>query len=275
MTIQLNNVYNIPCEEGIEQLRDNNIFADCIVTSPPYNVNLGDNKFNKNPYDLYKDNKEHIKYISWLKSIFQECQNILNPGSTVCINIGDGKNGNVPTHSDIIQFMSKELDYIPVATVIWDKGNCSNRTSWGSWMSPSNPSFPTPFEYVLIFRYKDRNHKGQKECVTVTRDEFIQNSLAIWKFGTEKLSKVGHPAAFPIELPKRCIQQLTYKNDVIVDIFSGSGTTAVAAKGLGRQYIGFELSLDYHQLAINRLEKIKEGELLPIEYNNSFVTQLF
>jgi DNA modification methylase len=271
----VNTLYNTPCEEGIQLLKDSNVFADLICCSPPYNVNLGDNKYNKNPYDLYKDNKDHTEYISWLKNIFSDCQDILKEGATVCINIGDGKNGGVPTHSDIIQFMSKDLNYIPVTTIIWDKGNCSSRTSWGSWQSPSNPSFPTPFEYILIFRYKDRNHTGNKEDITVTRDEFITNSLAIWKFGTEKLSKVGHPAAFPLELPKRCIQQLTYKGDLVIDIFSGAGTTAMAAKGLCRQYIGFELSAQYHALANQRISTITEGEFLSIEYNNTFSTKLF
>jgi len=271
----LNSLHNIPCEEGIQLLKDKGFLVDMICCSPPYNVNLGDNKYNKKPYDLYKDNKDHKEYINWLTTIFSDCQSILKEGATVCINIGDGKNGSVPTHSDIIQFMSKQLEYVPVTTIIWDKGNCSNRTSWGSWLSPSNPSFPTPFEYILVFRYKDRHHNGNKEDITVLKDEYITNSLALWRFGTEKLSKVGHPAAFPLELPKRCIQQLTYKGDTVVDIFSGSGTTAMAAKGLGRQYIGFELSAQYHDLASQRIETINEGELLSVETATTFSAKLF
>lgn len=270
----INQVHNITCEEGIQRLKDQGIKADCIVTSPPYNVNLGDNKYNKNPYDMYKDNKDHWEYIKWLKGIFSECQFILKEGASVCINIGDGRNGNVPTHSDIIQFMSRDLEYIPVTTIIWNKKNCSSRTAWGSWLSPSNPSFPTPFEYILVFRYKDRNHKGNKEDITVTSDEFVDNSLAYWKFGTEKLSKVGHPAAFPIELPKRCIQQLTYAGDTVIDIFSGSGTTAMAARGLHRNFIGFEMSKDYYELSLNRLNSIEPGSLIN-KREISFTTKLF
>ena len=67
------------------------------------------------------------------------------------INIGDGQNGRVPTHSDVIQMMTRDLDFVPFGTIIWNKNQTSPRTAWGSWMSPSCPSFPTPFEYILIF----------------------------------------------------------------------------------------------------------------------------
>jgi DNA modification methylase len=254
--MELNKIYNIPCEEGFAKLKYHNIVVDCIVTSPPYNVDLGNNKYNKNPYDLYRDNKEHNEYIGWLKSIFDVAQCVLRDGATVAINIGDGKNGSVPTHSDIIQFMTRELDYVMVTTVIWKKNNVSNRTSWGSFMSPSCPSFPTPFEFILIFRYKDKYNKSinaSKENITVSKDEFIKNSLAIWEFGAENLKKVGHPAAFSVELPTRVIQQMTYAGDVILDPFMGSGTTAIAAKKLNRNYIGFEISENYYNLAVDRL----------------------
>ncbi len=602
--MKLNQLYNISCEEGIARLKENNVKIDCIITSPPYNVNLGNNKYNKNPYDIYRDNKEHSEYINWLKDIFSSCHDIMKVGGSICINIGDGKNGcydnnteiltssgwklfkylkysdlvltlnpsnhqmewehpsaiqqypydgemfhyktytldlmvtpnhylymenhhtkgwkknqaqhcnqyqfylprtigkwngkkkefidipeiyahnkknkiiiakklhmdtflefagwyisegcvnydtknrhritisqskkvhssnymdiikcinklgynnspsqerniriynkqlcaymekhfgkycenktipthilelpteqlkilfssamkgdgcyhcngqlryyttskkladkmqelalkigyttrisirkdkkhinkdgriiqqkhpsytltfnkqerynidnqkslnkvnykgtvyccstsngiiyvrrngcsvwcgnSVPTHSDIIQFMTKELDYILIATIIWYKQQISNPCSWGSFLSPSCPSFPTPFEYILIFRYKEKKHIGNKIDITVTKEEFITNSRALWTFAPEmKMKQIGHPAAFPEELPYRLIQQLTYKNDTIMDPFSGAGTTALVAKKLERNYIGFELSPVYHNIALKRLE---------------------
>lgn len=245
------NLYNIRCEEGIELLKSNGTKVDCIITSVPYNVDL--------KYSDYQDNKPHDEYINWLKDIFGNCQDIMTVGSTVAINSGDGCNGRIPTHSDIIQFMTKELNYEIVSTVIWDKKTVSRRNTWGSWMKPSCPSFPTPFEYILLFRYEDRHYRKPNGKATVTRDEFIRNSSALWTFKAETtLSKI-HPGAFPEELPSRIIQQMTYEGDLVLDIFSGTGTTAVAAKKLNRRYIGFELSEVYHKFALNRLNSVPDS----------------
>jgi len=249
--ILANNLYNMPCEKGIELIKKAGIKVDCLITSPPYNVGI--------PYANYKDNKPYKDYINWLKELFKSCQDIMTVGGTVAINVGDGKNGSISTHSDIIQFMTRELDYVMVSTIIWSKNTTTSRRSWGSFKSPRCPSFPTPFEYILLFRYKDKYHEGGKEDITVTNKEFIDNSLAIWTIAPEKASKLNHPAPFPLNLPLRIIQQMTYRNDLVLDIFSGSGTTAIAAQMLDRRYIGFELSQEYHKIALNRLEKYSEA----------------
>ena len=242
------------CLQLLKQLPAESI--DLTVTSPPYNVDLGHNRYHKNPYDLYRDNKEHSEYIEWLTTIFAEVQRILKHGGRVAINIGDGKNGAIPTHADVIQFMTKELGYLPMATLIWNKNQTSPRTAWGSWMSPSCPSFPMPFEYVLLFAKGTTKKTGDKSKITVTKEEFVRNSLALWTISPEsKQKEYGHHAMFPVELPSRLIQQLSYEDDVILDIFAGVGTTAVAAKRLSRRYIGFELSPEYCATAIQRLEE--------------------
>jgi site-specific DNA-methyltransferase (adenine-specific) len=114
--IELNTITTGKCEELIPQLKDNSI--DLLITSPPYNVDLGSNKHNKTPYDMYNDNKDHKEYIKWLCNIFREVKPKMVSGGRVCINIGDGKNGQVPTHSDIIQFMSHELKYLLKTTSV-------------------------------------------------------------------------------------------------------------------------------------------------------------
>ena len=231
-------------------------YIDLVVTSPPYNVDLGNNRFHKNPYDLYRDNREHSEYIEWLKTVFAEVQRVLKHGGRVAINVGDGKNGAIPTHADVIQFMTKDLGYLPMATLIWNKNQTSPRTAWGSWMSPSCPSFPMPFEYVLIFAKGTTKKPGDKKKITVTKEEFVTNSLALWTISPEsRQKKFGHHAMFPVELPHRLIQQLSYRDDVVLDIFAGVGTTAIAAKRLGRRFICFELSPEYCKTATQRLEE--------------------
>jgi len=253
MTLELNHIYNVDCIDGMKQLDSNSI--DLIITSPPYNVDLGNNKYHKTSYDLYNDNKEHYEYIMWLKSIFELLYIKMSIGGRVCINIGDGKNGAIPTSSDIIQFM-KELRYIPITHIIWDKSQVGNRTSWGSWLSPSCPSFPTPFEHILVFckESKKLQHNGISD---LTKEEFIEYSLSLWKFAPEiKQKEYNHSAMFPEKLPYRCIKMFSYINDLVLDPFCGVGTTCAVAKRLHRNFIGFDISKKYCELADKRIDNV-------------------
>lgn len=250
----INKIHCGKCEELIPQLPDRSI--DITICSPPYNLDLGNNKYNKNSYDIYQDNKEYWDYISWLKDIFGELKSKLVKGGRVCINVGDKENGKIPTHSHIISFMIHELKYLLKTTIIWNKSQIGNRTSWGSWKSPANPSFPTPFEYVLVFCNEVQEKIGEKEAITVSSEEFITNSLALWTFAPEnRMKKFGHPAMFPPELPRRLIQQLSYKNDIVLDIFSGMGTTCLEAAILKRRWIGLEMSKYYVTRSEKRIKR--------------------
>lgn len=241
------------CIKGIVNLKENSI--DLVVTSPPYNVDLGNNKYNKTPYDLYNDNKEHWEYILWLKSVFEYLYSKMKVGGRICINIGDGRNGNVPTSCDVVSFMT-DLGYIPMTHIIWNKNQVGNRTSWGSFMSPSCPSFPTPFEHLLVFA-KDSRKLSYKGETDLTKEEFINWSSAMWTIAPERnMKKIGHPAMFPEELVLRCLKMFSYKDAVVLDPFSGAGTTALVCKKNNRNYIGFELSKDYCDIAEDRINKI-------------------
>jgi len=242
-------LYHNDCQDAIEHLDNNSV--DLLITSPPYNVNLGNNKFNKSKYNLYQDNKAHANYIFWLETIFLYLYCKLKPGARVVINIGDGKNGRIPTHSDIVQFMIK-IGYIPFTTIIWKKSQIGNRRSWGSWLSPSCPSFPTPFEYILVFS------KGSTKLLTkgesdLERQDFIDWSLALWNIQPEtRMKRIGHPAMFPIEIPCRLIKMLSWKGATVLDIFNGAGSTGVACQMLNRKYIGIEMSEEYCEISVNR-----------------------
>lgn len=246
--MQLNKIYNIDCFEGVDLLEDESV--DLIITSPPYNVDLGNNKYNKNGYDLYDDNKDYRKYIDDLVILFIYLKRKLKSGGRLCINIGDGKNGAIPTHADLIWNLQQY--YIPMTTIIWDKKSTSNRCAWGSWMSPSSPSFPKTFEYILVFA-KDFTKLQYKGETDLTREEFIKWSLVPWVFPGET-KKIGHPAPFPEELPKRCIKMFSWIGATVLDPFAGSGTTLKVAKELDRNFIGFEISPEYCEIANARIK---------------------
>jgi len=249
-------LYHSECEKIIPILDDNSI--DLVVTSPPYNVDLGNNKFNDNPYNLYNDNKDHWEYIHWLRDgIFAPIYSKLKSGGRVAINIGDGKNGRLPTHVDIIHFMTRELNYLPMATLIWRKSQISNRFSWGSYQSPSSPSFPKPFEYIMLFA-KDNVKLQEKGETDLTAREFKEWAFAEWSFAPEtRMKKIGHPAMFPVELPRRLIKMLSWTNATVLDPFNGAGTTGVACNELGRKYIGIEMSKEYCDITVKRINDIR------------------
>jgi len=264
--IKINNnsiLYNGESENIIPELEDNSI--DLVITSPPYNVDLGNNKFNESPYDTYNDNKDHKEYIEWLKDIFEKTYLKLKTGGRIAINIGDGKNGQIPSHSDIIHFMTHDLKYIPMANIIWNKSQIGNRFSWGSYMSPSCPSFPKPFEYIMIFA-KETTKLQEKGETDLTPKEFKEWAFSLWEMTPEtQMNKIGHPAMFPLNLPYRLIKMLSWKNATVLDPFNGAGTTGVACELLKRKYIGIELSKKYCDLTIKRINDIR-----PIEEKDMF-----
>lgn len=245
--IELNSIICGNCMDVMNNIDKSSI--DLIVTSPPYNV---DNS-KMGGYDVYKDNLKHTVFIEFLENVFKKVYGLLKIGGRVVINIGDSKNGAIPTSSDIIQFMSHKLNYLPMTHIIWDKSQTINRCAWGSFASCSSPSFPTPFEHILVFAKGDK--KIQYKGITdLTKDEFIKWSLAIWKFAPEKhQKKIGHPAMFPEELPTRCIKLFSYVGATVLDPFVGAGTTAVSAKNLERNFIGIDLSQKYCDITKRRL----------------------
>jgi len=227
-------------EERLHDLPDR--IVDLTVTSPPYNVDLGNNKFKLDGYDIYNDNQEHQEYINWLHTVFELVYQKTKQGGRCVINIGDGKNGSIPTHAHIINMM-EHIGWYAFATIIWHKHQIGNRLAWGSWKSPSSPSFPTPFEYILVFYKGDKKlqYKGETD---LEKQEFIDWTLAMWEFPGDN-STDWHPATFPEELPRRCIKMLTWKEALVIDPFAGSGTTLKVAKDLGRNYWGCDISPNY------------------------------
>jgi len=265
----INKIFNNKWENIIPQIPDNSL--DIIITSPPYNVNLGSNKIKKDKYDTYDDNMPYEDYLNWMDKLFMECYRVLKCGGRVAINIGDGSNGSIPTHADFIIRMRDKANFIPMTTIIWDKRQIGCSTSWGSYSSPSCPSFPTQFEFILIMAKDTKHHEGNKGKITVDGKEFQRNSRALWDFlpETRMMKEFGHPACFPEELPRRLLQQLTYEDDIVLDPFNGVGTTCTVAKQLNRRYIGIEMSKKYYETSLVRLGAIPKiiknnnGEEIP------------
>lgn len=218
--------------------------AHLMVTSPPYNVGK--------EYDNDLDIEE---YRDLLRGVLCEVYRVLVFGGRACINVANlGRRPYIPLHSIIIEEM-QALSFQMRGEIIWQKAaSAGQSTAWGSWMSASNPTLRDIHEYILVFSKGSMGRKPKGKS-TISKNEFLEYTKSVWTFNTISAKSVGHPAPFPVELPYRLIQLYTYKGDVVLDPFCGSGTTCIAALKTGRQYIGFDNQEEYVNLARRRISE--------------------
>lgn len=229
--------------ERMEELPDNS--AHLMITSPPYNVGKE-----------YDQNLTLKEYREFLKGVWMEVKRVLVPGGRACINIANlGRKPYIPLHAFIVEDML-DLDFLMRGEIIWNKASSgSPSTAWGSWLSAKNPTLRDIHEYILIFSKGmfTRENLGRKS--TISKAEFLEFTKSIWTFSAEPATKVGHPAPFPVELPYRLIQLYTFKGEIVLDPFTGSGQTAIAAIKTNRHYIGYDINEVYVKLAERRINE--------------------
>ena len=247
-------LHNIVINGDSRKLPIPNNCVHLVVTSPPYNASKA-----------YDEDLSLAEYLGLLHEVFSECYRILAPGGRMVVNVANlGRKPYIPLASHINLIMH-EIGFMHRGEVIWDKSaSAGSSCAWGSFQSASNPCLRDIHEYMLMFSKGDyklprtKSERADGRIDTIGRDEFIQQTKSIWSFSTESARRVNHPAPFPIELPKRCIEMFTFLGDVVFDPFLGSGTTAVAAKQAGRVYIGCDISEEYCEIAEQRLESTEE-----------------
>jgi site-specific DNA-methyltransferase (adenine-specific) len=193
------------------------------------------------------------EYKELLGGFINESYRVLEVGGRCCINIANvHRKPYVPVNA-IISTMMVDSGWLMRGEVIWNKASSAGgSTAWGSWRSSTNPTLRDVHEYILIFskgQYK-RNHRSVKN---VKRDDFLEYTKSVWSFPTASARRIGHPAPFSLELPSRLIKLYSFKGDTILDPFMGSGQTGIAALQLGRNYIGYETSKEYVELANRRI----------------------
>ncbi|RDI91122.1 DNA methylase N-4/N-6 domain-containing protein [Thermosipho africanus Ob7] len=220
---------------------------DLIVTSPPYNVEI--------PYNFHNDKITYEDYLIWTEKWLTKAYKLAKPDGRMCLNIPLDKNkgGKQSVYADIV-YLAKKVGWKYQSTIIWNEGNISRRTAWGSWLSASAPYVIAPVETIVIL-YKNVWKKQRKGESDILKNEFIEWTNGLWTFSGESKKRIGHPAPFPLELPKRCIKLFSYVGDVVLDPFLGSGTTVIAAYKLKRKAIGVEIDKKYFELAIERVSK--------------------
>lgn len=231
-----------------------------VVTSPPY--------FAGKEYEESLGERgvpaTYLDYLDLLRDVFSECVRKLEPGGRIAVNVANlGRRPYRSLSADVIGILQDELRLLLRGEIIWVKqrgatGSCA----WGSFQRPGNPVLRDLTERVIVAskgRFdravpaKQRARDGLPSEASMTREDFMENTLDVWEIPAESATRVGHPAPFPIELPARLIELYTYREDLILDPFIGSGTAAVAAVRSGRHFVGYDLDGSYVTLAEARV----------------------
>jgi len=243
---KLNKIY-CKSSESMDEIPDYSVHL--MVTSPPYNV--------KKEYD---EDLTLDEYRELLRRVFKETYKKLVTGGRACINIANlGRKPYIPLHKYIIEDML-DIGFYMRGEIIWNKGSsASPSTAWGSWRSATNPVLRDVHEYILVFSKESFSRKKSSDKVsTITKEEFLEWTKSVWTFPAVSAKSIGHPAPFPEELPYRLIQLYTFKSEVVLDPFCGSGTTCLAALKSGRYYIGYEIEPKYVELAEKRIKSYSQ-----------------
>lgn len=236
---------------------------DLIVTSPPYNLGIA--------YNHHEDSGSYKDYLDFSRNWLTEAYRVLKDDGRLCLNIPLDKNkgGNKSVGADLT-VIAKQAGFNYHSTIIWNEGNISRRTAWGSFMSASAPYVIAPVEVIAIL-YKKQWKKLRRGGNDISKKEFMDWTNGLWTFNGESKKKVGHPAPFPVELPKRCIKLFSYVGDTVLDPFLGSGTTLIACYLNNRKGIGIDIDPEYFNLAIKRITT--ECNLNQLILEDSFVKE--
>ena len=228
--------------ELMDELVDNCI--SLTITSPPYNIGKDSDE------DLTDD-----EYWKMITKVFEEVYRVTESGGRLVVNVANlGRKPYIPFSKFFIEIIT-EIGFLMRGEIIWQKSKGANANfAWGSWLSASNPVIRDIHEYCLIFS-KDSMKNSSKGKSTIEKEEFMESTLSIWNISPARAKKIGHPAPFPVELVKKFINLYSFKNNLILDPFMGSGSTAIASRMLDRDYIGYEINPEYVKIANKRIKE--------------------
>ncbi len=231
-----------------------------VVTSPPY--------FAGKEYEEALGQgvvpATYAKYLKLLSEVFAECLRALEPGGRMAVNVANlGRKPYRSLSADIVRILDDDLGMLLRGEIIWKKADgASGSCAWGSYRSPTNPVLRDISERVILASkgrfdravdIEERRAQGRPYRPSISTDEFLDATLDVWDIRPESARRVGHPAPFPVELPQRLIELYTFRDDLVLDPFLGSGTTAVAALRTGRRYVGYDTDPSYVKIAEQRI----------------------
>ncbi|HLN41551.1 MAG TPA: site-specific DNA-methyltransferase [Acidimicrobiales bacterium] len=236
-----------------------------VVTSPPY--------FAGKEYEEALGEghipASYLDYLGMLTDVFAECVRTLEPGGRIAVNVANlGRKPYRSLSADVIAILQDRLGLLLRGEVVWHKARgASGSCAWGSFRSPANPVLRDLTERVVIaskgrfdraLSRAVRQQRGLPSGISLTKEEFIEATTDVWELPSERATRVGHPAPFPVELPLRLIELFTYEGDLVLDPFIGSGTTAAAAVRSHRHFVGYDTESEYVRIAEQRVSEERE-----------------
>jgi len=254
-------IYTGDCLKILRKLPKSSVHL--AITSPPYNLGVG--------YDGYDDRRSYQSYLKWMRMVGREVRRVLVKGGRFALNVAPtGIRPFLLLHHDLVQCMLEE-GFETRTEILWYKQTMRRRTAWGSWKSPGNPHIIPSWEYIYVFNRKrgEWDLPGKKSNCDITADEFKKFSDGFWEITPEtrkrqpflKSRQKGlHPASFPEPLIYRIVKYYSFKGNVVLDPFGGSGTVAVVARKTGRKFIHIDTSQDYNEIAAFRINGIPSPE---------------
>lgn len=245
------------------EVADNSVAL--VVTSPPY--------FAGKEYEAVVGvggvPADYESYLGMLFDVFSQCFDKLEPGGRIAVNVANlGRKPYRSLSRDVIDLL-EQLGYLLRGEIVWQKSHAAGGScAWGTYQRPGNPVLRDVSERIIVaskgrfdraLTPDERSARGLPHEGTITMDEFVDATIDIWDIPTESATRVGHPAPFPVELPRRLIELFTYRGDLVLDPFMGSGSTAVAAVRTERHYAGFDTDEAYVALAERRVAEERAG----------------
>jgi DNA modification methylase len=231
-----------------------------VVTSPPY--------FAGKEYEAALGEGHvpgsYLEYLAMLRDVFAECRRVLEPGGRIAVNVANlGRKPYRSLAGDVVRVLQDDLALLLRGEIVWQKARgATGSIAVGSYLSAANPVLRDVTERVVVAskgRFDRAVSRAERERRrlpfenTISKEEFFASTLDVWEIRPEHARRVGHPAPFPVELPERLIQLYTYRGDVVLDPFLGSGSAAVAAIRTERHYVGYDTDPAYIALAEARI----------------------
>ena len=236
-----------------------------MVTSPPY--------FAGKDYEAVLGEghvpASYVEYLEGLEAVFAECARTLEPGGRLAVNVANlGRKPYRSLAADVVTILQDRLRLLLRGEIVWVKGRGSTGScAWGSFQLAANPVLRDLSERVIVAskgRFnraldpEERLQAGLPYDSSLTRDEFMEATTDVWELPSERATQVGHPAPFPVALPERLIHLYTYRDDLVLDPYMGSGSTAVAAVRAGRHFVGYDTDPGYVATAKERVAAERE-----------------
>ena len=257
---------SVICGDARDMAKVDDSSVALVVTSPPY--------FAGKEYEQALGEghvpADYVEFLAMLRDVFGECRRVLEPGGRIAVNVANlGRKPYRSLSGDVLRILQDDLGMLFRGEIIWQKARgATGSIAVGSYLSAANPVVRDITERVIVaskgrfdraVSRKDREQRGLPHENTITKDEFFEATLDVWEIRPESARRVGHPAPFPVELPERLLRLYTYRGDVVLDPFLGSGSTAVAAVRNDRRYVGYDTDPEYVRLAEERIAEARNA----------------